>query len=91
MIDEPHLSRSLKSRSLEKDRIRIPTGVGRENYGSDELSAGSNLYHLMTQGKIRYNCSMKNQILLENYHPPGQLEARLAAVVDYYNSPALPR
>ena len=55
------------------------------------MRAGSNLYHPMTQGKIRYQCSMKNQILLENYYLPGQLEARLAAFVDYYNSPALPR
>jgi putative transposase len=44
-------------------------------------------YHQMTQGKIeRYHCSMKNQILLENYYLPGQLEARLAEFVDYYNS-----
>jgi hypothetical protein len=45
-------------------------------------------FHPMTQGKIeRYHRrSMKNQILLENYHLPGQLEARLAEFVDYYNS-----
>jgi putative transposase len=29
---------------------------------------------------------MKNQILLDNYYLPGQLEARLAEFVDYYNS-----
>jgi putative transposase len=41
----------------------------------------------MTQGKIeRYHRSMKNQILLENYYLPGQLKARLADLVDYYNS-----
>ena len=28
---------------------------------------------------------MKNQILLENYYLPGQLEQRLAEFVDYYN------
>jgi len=28
---------------------------------------------------------MKNQILLENYYLPGQLERRLAEFVDYYN------
>jgi transposase InsO family protein len=40
----------------------------------------------MTQGKIeRYHRSMKNQILLENYYLPGQLEQRLAEFVDYYN------
>jgi len=44
-------------------------------------------YHPMTQGKIeRYHRSMKNQILLENYYLPGQLEARLTEFVRYYNS-----
>jgi len=44
-------------------------------------------YHPMTQGKIeRYHRSIKNQILLENYYLPGQLEARLAEFVDYYNT-----
>jgi len=43
-------------------------------------------YHPMTQGKIeRYHRSMKNQVLLENYYLPGDLEARVAAFVDYYN------
>src|SRR5437879_5851187 len=43
-------------------------------------------YHPMSQGKIeRYHGSMKNQILLENYYLPGQLEERLAEFVDYYN------
>jgi putative transposase len=40
----------------------------------------------MTLGKIeRYYRSLKNRILLENYYLPGQLEARLAEFVDYYN------
>jgi putative transposase len=44
-------------------------------------------YHPMAQGKIeRYRRSMKNQILLENYYLQGQLEARLAEFVDYYNT-----
>jgi hypothetical protein len=43
-------------------------------------------YHPMTQRKIeRYHRSMKNQILLENYYLPSQLEERLAEFVDYYN------
>jgi putative transposase len=43
--------------------------------------------HPMTQGKSeRYHRSLKNQILLENYYLPGQLKARLADLVDYYNS-----
>ena len=33
----------------------------------------------------RYHRSLKNQILLENYYLPGQLEARLAEFVAYYN------
>ena len=43
-------------------------------------------YHPMTQGKIeRYHRSLKNRILLEHYYLPGQLEARLAEFVDFYN------
>jgi putative transposase len=29
---------------------------------------------------------LKNRILLENYYLPGQLEARLAQFVDFYNT-----
>jgi transposase InsO family protein len=44
-------------------------------------------HHPMTQGKIeRYHSSMKNQTLLENYYLPDQLEERMAAFVDYYNT-----
>jgi transposase InsO family protein len=44
-------------------------------------------YHPMTQGKIeRYHRSLKNRILLENYYLPGQLEARLAEFVVFYNT-----
>ena len=44
-------------------------------------------YRPMTQDKIeRYHRSMKNRILLENYYLPGQLEARLADFVAYYNT-----
>ncbi len=43
-------------------------------------------YHPMTQGKIeRWHRSMKNQILLENYYLPGELEERICQFVDYYN------
>ena len=43
-------------------------------------------YHPMTQGKIeRYHRSLKNQILLENYFLPGELQTRVAAFIDYYN------
>jgi putative transposase len=41
----------------------------------------------MTQGKIeRYHRSLKNRILLEHYYLPGQLKARLAELVDFYNT-----
>jgi len=43
-------------------------------------------YHPMTQGKIeRWHRSMKNQILLENYYLPGQLESAIDGFVAYYN------
>ena len=43
-------------------------------------------YHPQTQGKIeRWHRSMKNQILLENYYLPGELEERLQQFVSYYN------
>ena len=39
-----------------------------------------------TQGKIkRWHRSLKNQILLENYYLPGDLEQRIGQFVDYYN------
>jgi transposase InsO family protein len=41
----------------------------------------------MTQDKIeRYHRSLKNRILLEHYYLPGQMEARLAEFVDFYNT-----
>jgi len=43
--------------------------------------------HPMTQGKIeRYHRSLKNRILLESYYLPGQLQARLAEFLDFYNT-----
>ena len=43
-------------------------------------------FHPQTQRKIeRWHQTMKNRILLENYFPPGDLEAQIAAFVDYYN------
>jgi transposase InsO family protein len=50
-------------------------------------AADGQLYHPMTQGKIeRYHRSLKNRILLEHYYLPGQLEARLAEFVNFYNT-----
>ncbi len=43
-------------------------------------------YHPMTQGKIeRYNRSMKNILLLDNYYSPDDLKAEIEAFVEYYN------
>jgi putative transposase len=43
-------------------------------------------YHPQTQGKIeRWHRSLKNQILLDNYYLPGELEERIRRFVDYYN------
>ena len=43
-------------------------------------------YHPMTQGKIeRWHRSLKNEILLENYYLPGQLESAIGRFVEYYN------
>ncbi len=43
-------------------------------------------YHPQTQGKIeRWHRSMKNQILLENYYLPGELEIALQRFVSHYN------
>ncbi len=43
-------------------------------------------YHPQTQGKIeRWHRSMKNQILLENYYLPCELQEQLLGFVNYYN------
>ena len=94
------LAMALRNSGLERVRVRHRPRLLSDN-GPSYLSAqlGSWLaqhgmthtrgkpYHPMTQGKIeRYHRSMKNQILLENYYLPGQLEQRLAEFVDFYNS-----
>ena len=43
-------------------------------------------YHPQTQGKIeRWHRSMKNQILLDHYYSPSELEEQLHRFVSYYN------
>ena len=43
-------------------------------------------YHPQTQGKIeRWHRSMKNQILLNNYYLPAELQEQLQQFVTYYN------
>jgi transposase InsO family protein len=42
--------------------------------------------HPQTQGKIeRWHQTLKNRILLEHHYLPGELEAKVAAFVEYYN------
>ena len=86
------LTVALRSSGLERVRVRHRPRLLSDNgpsYLSAELSSWlaehgmthtrGKPYHPMTQDKIeRYHRSMKNQILLENYYLPGQLEARLA-------------
>jgi putative transposase len=94
------LTIALRSSGLERVRVQQRPRLLSDN-GPSYLSAqhGSWLtehgmthtrgkpYHPMTQGKIeRYHRSMKNRALLEHYYLPGQLEARLAEFVDYYNT-----
>ena len=41
----------------------------------------------MTQGKIeRYHRSVKNILLLENYHSPDELVEQIDLFVEYYNN-----
>ena len=42
--------------------------------------------HPQTQGTIeRWHRTLKNRILLENHHLPGDLQARIEAFVEHYN------
>ncbi len=44
-------------------------------------------FHPRTHGKIeRWNQTMKNRVLLENYYLPGDLERQIGAFVDYYTN-----
>ncbi len=44
-------------------------------------------YHPMTQGKIeRFHRSMKNEVKLQHYYFPGELEAEIGRFIQYYNN-----
>ena len=54
--------------------------------GNDMTHTRGRPYHPQTQGKIeRWHRSMKNQVLLEHYYMPGELEQRIGEFVKYYN------
>ena len=57
----------------------------RGKHGMDHVRGAPN--HPQTQGKIeRWHQTLKNRILLENYFLQGELEAAIAAFVEYYNN-----
>ena len=69
---------------------------GEESYISQELALwlkGQGMGHVrgapnhpQTQGKIeRWHQTLKNCVLLEHYHLPGELEHSVNAFVEYYN------
>jgi putative transposase len=89
------LQAALQASGLDQVRPRLLSDNG-PSYVSSELGdwledngishIRGRPYHPMTQGKIeRYHRSMKNQILLENYYLPGQLEHSIDEFVEYYN------
>ena len=44
-------------------------------------------YHPMTQGKIeRFHRSMKNEVKLQHYYLPGELEQEIGRFIEYYNT-----
>jgi transposase InsO family protein len=82
-----------QARVRHKPRLLSDNGPG---YISGELAAwlaGEGMEHIrgapchpQTQGKIeRWHRTLKNRILLENHHLPGELEARIAAFVEHHN------
>jgi len=55
-----------------------------EGQGMDHVRGAPN--HPQTQGKIeRWHQTLKNRILLENYHLPGALEEAVATFIENYN------
>ena len=84
---------------LDQVKVRYKPGLLSDNgpcYISGELSGylqengmthtRGRPYHPQTQGKIeRWHRSMKNQILLNNYYLPGELQEHLQRFITYYN------
>jgi transposase len=94
------LDMALKATGLDKVHVNVKPRLLTDNgpcYVSNELRdylSGIGMehtrgapFHPQTQGKIeRFHRSMKNQILLDNYYLPYQLEDAISDFIDYYNN-----
>lgn len=94
------LDMALKATGISQVKVNIKPRLLTDNgpcYVSEDLSSYLRQigmehtrgapFHPQTQGKIeRFHRSMKNQILLQNYYLPGELEQALGEYVEYYNN-----
>jgi transposase InsO family protein len=94
------LDMALEATGLNRARVNLKPRLLTDNgpcYVSEELRSFLDkkgmehtrgaTFHPQTQGKIeRFHRSMKNQILLDNYYLPGELERAIANFIDYYNN-----
>ena len=77
---------TLTARSFE-ERINLTVPRGQQPlpvFQSADLITRPALILLQATDRFRYR-SMKNEILLENYYLPGQLETAIGRFVEYYN------
>ena len=82
-----------RARVRHKPRLLSDNGPGYIAGDLAEWLAGQGMEHIrgapchpQTQGKIeRWHRTLKNRILLENHHLPGELEAQVEAFVEHYN------
>ena len=66
--------------------ITLPDNLAMWLEGKGMEHARGAPYHPQTQGKIeRWHQALKNRILLENHHLPGDLERQIDAFVEHYN------
>jgi len=83
----------VQARVRHKPRLLSDNGPG---YLSGELAKWLDERHIehirgapchpQTQGKIeRWHRTLKNRVLLENHHLPGELAARVGAFIEHYN------
>jgi RNA-directed DNA polymerase len=80
VIHQPRLLSDNGSSYIAADLVKWPDS---QNLEHDRGAP----YHPITQVKIeRWHQTLKNQILLENYHLPGDLEAQIEAFVSDCNN-----